>query len=160
MSYTLDRTGQPDDFDFLHGHWQVDNRCLATRTPGSNDWKEFPAVMACEPRLGGIANVDQIDFTTQGWSGLTMRLFDTAKRQWSIYWISSRTGTLYPPVHGGFSGDRGEFYGEDEDGGRHVYARFVWLRQGPDAARWEQAFSPDGVEWEINWTMQMTRVRA
>jgi len=157
MSYTLERTGQRDDFDFLHGRWHVENRRLATRVPGSTDWQEFPAEMSCEPRLGGIANVDQIDFTTQEWSGLTMRLFDLAKRQWSIYWISSRSGTLFPPVHGGFSGDRGEFYGEDEDGGRKVFARFVWLRQGPDAARWEQAFSHDGVEWLTNWTMQMTR---
>lgn len=160
MSYTLDRTGQPDDFDFLHGRWQVLNRRLATRVPGSDDWQEFPSVLACEPRLGGIANVEQIDFTTQDWSGMTLRLFDTAKRQWSIYWAHNRSGILFPPVRGGFDGDRGEFYGEDEDNGRKVYARFVWQRQGPDAARWEQAFSPDGEEWLTNWTMQMTRMPA
>jgi len=159
MSYSLDHTGHVTDFDFLTGRWQVQNRRLATRAPGSDDWQSFDAEIHCEPRLGGIANIDQIDFHGQGWSGLTLRTFDLAKRQWSIYWVSSRSGTLFPPVHGGFDGDRGEFYGEDEDDGRHVYARFIWLRQGPDAARWEQAFSHDGVEWLTNWTMQMTRIR-
>ena len=63
-------------------------------------------------------------------------------------------------MHGGFDGDRGEFYGEDEDGGRAVDVRFVWTRQGPDRARWEQAFRLQGAasdDWETNWTMQLTR---
>jgi hypothetical protein len=35
----------------------------------------------------------------------------------------------------GFAGDRGEFYGQDMDEGRPVWARFLWDRLGPDAAR-------------------------
>ena len=56
-----------------------------------------------------------------------------------------------------FAGDRGEFRGRDSDDGREVEVRFVWNRLGADAARWEQAFSLDGREWETNWTMDFKR---
>jgi hypothetical protein len=46
----------------------------------------------------------------------------------------------------------------DTDDGREVQVRFHWTRQAPDAARWEQAFSFDGREWETNWTMALTRI--
>jgi hypothetical protein len=90
---------------------------------------------------------------------MTVRVFNLTTRQWSIYWINSRTGTLFPPVVGGFSGDRGEFYGDDEDDGVPVKVRFTWTKLGPDAARWEQAFLRNGQSWEKNWVMDLTRVR-
>lgn len=149
------------DFDFLAGRWSVLNRRLQTRLAGARDWIEFPAISQCEPRLGGGANVDQIDFPTLGFSGLTLRLFDRARQRWSIYWINSRDGLLTPPVHGQFEGDRGTFLGEDEDGGRPVEVRFTWLRQGPQQAEWSQAFRPRGADeqaWETNWVMRFERL--
>jgi hypothetical protein len=94
---------------------------------------------------------------TKGWTGLAIRSFHLGNRQWSIRWVDSRTGAMDPPVVGGFDGDRGEFYGEDMDDGRPVKVRFRWTKLGPDRARWEQAFSPDGQAWEINWVMEFTR---
>ena len=151
------RHGDPHDFDFLAGRWQVANRRLTTRLAGADDWAEFPATSWCEPRLGGAANVDQLDFPTLGFSGLTLRLFDHAARRWSIYWINGRDGVLTPPVQGGFDGDRGEFLGRDRHASRDVDVRFLWTRRGADSARWEQSFSLDGRTWEINWTMDFTR---
>jgi hypothetical protein len=84
-------------------------------------------------------------------------MLDLATRRWSIYWVNSRTGRLFPPVAGGWSGDRGEFIGADDDESRPVLARFIWQRFGPDHARWEQAFSLAGREWETNWTMELRR---
>ena len=151
-------TGDVHDFDFLAGRWRVHNRRLLTRLRGANDWTEFEGSSSCEPRFSGAANIDQIDFPSLGFSGLTLRTFDTAQRRWAIYWINSRDGLLTPPVHGGFDGDRGLFYGADSDAARDVQVRFVWLRLGPSTARWEQAFSLDGHAWEINWTMAFTRL--
>ena len=99
-------------------------------------------------------------FPTKGFSGMSIRAFDNKERRWSIYWLDGSQGVLFPPVRGGFSGERGEFFGEDVDDGRPVKVRFVWTRLGPHRARWEQAFSPDGSVWESNWVMEFTRADA
>jgi hypothetical protein len=156
-AYTTERTGGLHDFDFIAGAWTLHNRRLKTRWAGSTEWDEFPAVDCGAVYLGGVVNVDEIHFPTKGWGGVTLRTFDVEKRQWSIFWINSKTGKLFPPVVGGFDGDRGEFYGEDEDGGRPVKVRFLWIKHGPDRAHWEQAFSLDGKTWEVNWMNDLTR---
>jgi len=151
--------GDVHDFDFLVGRWAVHNRRLATRLRGAADWREFPATHRLEQRLGGVANVDEMNFPTEGFSGMTVRSFDRAQRRWAIYWIHSASGVLSPPVSGGFDGggDSGIFIGRDVDDGREVHVCFRWQRLGRDAARWEQAFSLDGRHWETNWVMRFTR---
>jgi hypothetical protein len=60
-------------------------------------------------------------------------------------------------VHGGFTGDRGIFHGDDTEGGRPVQVRFIWERRPGGRAHWEQAFSLDGQTWETNWVMEFRR---
>jgi hypothetical protein len=146
------------DFTFLFGNWSGLNHRLKVRGQGRDDCEEFAGVSRCETKLGHAANVDEICFPTLGWSGLTVRLFDRLQKRWSIYWVNSQGANLFPPVQGGFIGDHGEFFGEDEDGGRPVKVKFVWEKQGPIHARWSQAFSPDGIKWETNWVMEFTRM--
>ena len=150
-------TGDVHDFDFLAGSWNVHNRRLTERGVGCTTWDEFPAESRLTLHLGSVANVEEIAFATKGWAGMTVRVFNLATRQWSIYWINSQVGALFPPVIGGFAGDLGEFYGDDVDGGRPVRVRFRWSRLGPDRARWEQAFALEVQAWETNWTMEFTR---
>ncbi|HEU4533557.1 MAG TPA: hypothetical protein VFS00_05545 [Polyangiaceae bacterium] len=150
-------TGDVHDFDYFAGAWTTRQRRLKARGVGNNEWEEFPATLCMTPYLGGMATVDELVFPTKGWSGLTLRTFDVKKRQWSIYWVSSRTGTLGTPVVGGFEGNRGEFYGDDEDEGRPVKVRYEWTKLDRDHARWAQAFSRDGRTWEVNWTADFTR---
>jgi hypothetical protein len=155
-----DRTlpkGKIDDFNFLFGTWDVHNRRLVERWVGSDVWEEFSGESHCEPRLGTGANVDELSMPDKGFSGLTLRVFDIARQQWAIYWVSSQSGVPFPPVHGGFTGDHGVFFGKDEDEGQPVHVRFFWSKLGPDAARWQQAFSRDGLIWETNWIMDFTR---
>ena len=149
--------GRPNDFAFLVGRWNVANRRLRRRFAGCDDWDRFDAAQQGWSMLDGGVSVDEIRFPDQGFSGCTVRTLDRSAQLWSIYWVDSRHGRLFPPVHGGFDGARGEFYGDDEDDGRAVRVRFVWNRLGPDAARWEQAFSLDGRAWELNWVMEMHR---
>jgi hypothetical protein len=94
---------------------------------------------------------------SKGFSGMTVRVFNIAEQRWAIYWINSGSGILCPPVHGGFSGNRGDFFGEDSDNGQPVKVHFVWTRLDADHARWHQAFSLDGHAWETNWIMDFTR---
>ena len=148
--------GNTHDFDFLVGRWHVTNRCLRRRHEGSSDWDEFTATMQGWSLLDGGVSVDEIHFPAKGSSGCTVRTLDRAQQRWSIYWISSTVGRLFPPVTGGVAGDRGEFYGDDTDEGRRVDVRFIWQR-GPDKAHWEQAFSLDGRGWETNWVMELRR---
>jgi hypothetical protein len=155
--YTLTGTGDVHDFDYFAGAWTTHQRRLKERGVGSKDWEEFPATLCMALYLGGMATVDELYFPTKGWSGLTLRTFDLAKHQWSIYWVSSASGKLEPPVVGGFEGKHGAFYGEDQDNGRPVKTRYTWDLRDHDHARWEQAFSYDNKSWETNWTADFVR---
>ncbi|MFJ9681935.1 hypothetical protein ACIRP2_28360 [Streptomyces sp. NPDC101194] len=149
-----------DDFDFLHGSWNVVNRRLTAPFggPGAGAWEEFPGHSVTRSLFGGAGNFDEITFPTLGRQGVTLRLFDRETHQWSIHWSDSRTGRLDPPVIGSFTGDRGDFHGEDTYDGRPIRVHFTWYRLGTDAARWEQEFSGDaGHTWELNWIMDLTR---
>jgi hypothetical protein len=152
-------TGDVHDFDFFVGHWNGVNRRLKKRWVGSNDWDEFPGALRCESRVAGVVNISEVEFPTKNLSGLTVRSFDLENRQWSAYWINSKTGKLFPPLVGGFAGDRGEFYGDDTDDGRPIKVQVVWTLIGPDVVHWQQAFSADGAQWEINWTVEQRRVK-
>lgn len=146
------------DFDFLTGTWDVANRRLDTWLCGSDTWEEFPGVTTGISLFGGGAHVDEIVFPTLGSRGLTLRLYDPARGEWSLYWAASRDGLLQPPVTGRFSDGAGEFFGDDEYAGRPVRVRYRWSGISATTARWEQAFSVDGeASWETNWVMDMTR---
>ncbi|MEU4878206.1 hypothetical protein [Streptomyces sp. NPDC021608] len=157
----------PHDFDFLHGEWVVRHRRRTDFLDGDSPWEEFASTAACRPLFDGAANIDEIDMPHLGAKGLTLRLFDPRTRQWSLHWSSSLSGRLFPPVIGGFGDgdergaaglDRGVFYGDDVHDGQEVRARFVWSGVSEAAARWEQAFSPDGGRtWLTNWVMDFTR---
>ena len=156
--YSTTRTGSVHDFDYFVGGWTTHQRRLKARGVGSTAWEEFPATLCMTLYLDGAATVDELYMPTKGVSGLTLRTFDTARRQWSIYWVSGATGRLDPvPVVGGFDGNRGEFYAADQENGRAIKVRFSWNKIDHDHARWEQAFSYDNRTWETNWTADFVR---
>lgn len=150
--------GSERDFDFLVGHWHISNRRLRQRGVGSGDWDVFPGTSQAWSLLDGVVSVDENRFPTRGFSGCTVRTLDRVARLWSIYWVNNTSGQIFPPVQGGFAGDRGEFHGDDVDDGQPVKVRFIWQRGGPDGVRWEQAFSQDGAAWETNWVMDFRRL--
>lgn len=152
------------DFDFLHGRWQVRNERLRQRLSDSQDWEVFPAQQTCEPVLNGLGNVDAFlsDWhrpdSEDSFQGMTLRLFNIERRQWSIWWAGSHDGVLEPPVSGVFAGGVGTFDGELSHEGRPVQARFVWSDISANTAHWHQQFSADGGQsWETNWHMWMHR---
>lgn len=149
----------PHDFDFFFGDWDVAHRRRTDFLDPASGWEEFAAVNRCWSLFDGAANIDEMDCPTEGFKGLTLRLFDRETEEWSLNWSSSRTGRLFPPVFGRFGADgSGAFHGDDEHDGKAVRVRFVWSGISATTARWEQAFSVDGERtWLINWTMQFTR---
>jgi hypothetical protein len=149
------------DFDFIYGQWAVQHRLLKRRGAHCEDWLEFFGTAQCRGLMGGLCNVEENDMPARRSQGVAFRSFDIARRTWSIHWVSSTDGLVGEPVYGRFEGGEGRFYGIDLDDGRPVKVAFHWSGISERAARWSQAFSYDeGRSWELNWTMDFTRVGA
>jgi len=145
------------DFDFLVGSWNVANRRLIGRLAGSTEWEEFASTATCRNLFGGAANIDEFTFS-DGTYGATFRVFDPARKEWSLNWANSINGVMEAPLFGTFSDGVGTFHGDDTFDGGPIRVRFIWSRITPTSARWEQAFSADQEQtWETNWVMDFTR---
>jgi hypothetical protein len=152
------------DFDFLAGRWQVHHRKLKKRLVNNHEWVEFEGTLFSQPLMGGYANVDDDVFDVPGgaYRGVAPRSFDAKSRQWSIWWMDSRTPTapMDPPVKGGFHNGVGTFYADDTENGKPIRIRFIWSKITPTSCHWEQAYSPDGGKtWETNWVQDLKRVQ-
>ena len=150
------------DFDFYMGTWRVRHRRLRERLAGSDEWDEFEGSSRAWPILDGAGNIDDnvLELPTGTYRAISLRTFDPATDQWSIWWLDGRTpGRLDPPVVGGFRDGVGTFLAADTFNGRRILVRFLWSDMTDTTCRWEQAFSDDGgTTWEVNWIMESTRV--
>lgn len=153
----------PTDFDFLVGHWQVHHRRLKERLAGNHEWIEFPGTSTLQKTMGGFGTFDDNVLELPGgtYRAMTMRSWDPATKQWSIWWLDGRTplGPLDPALRGSFRDGIGTFFADETFNGKPIRVRFTWSRITPTSCQWAQAFSPDGgVTWETNWVMAFTRV--
>ncbi|MGA9306284.1 MAG: hypothetical protein WBW31_12860 [Candidatus Sulfotelmatobacter sp.] len=151
------------DFDFLIGDWKAHVRRLPDRLNKSDVWVEYDGISNHKKLLDSNANFEEFDVTSADKKlhikAQTLRLYNPTSHQWSIYLVDLDKGTLgLPPVVGDFSGDRGEFFDQEEYKGRAILVRYVWLNISPKSARMEQSFSPDGGKtWEVNWICELSR---
>jgi hypothetical protein len=149
------------DFDFLIGSWKAHLRKLVNPLTGSTTWIEFDGTSVTRKLLDTNANLE--DFHVQGPDGRrdghTLRLYNQASGQWSIYLVDLKKGVLSPPpVVGVFTDGKGEFFDQEEFNGRMILVRYQWTPRGADAAHMEQAFSDDGGRtWEANWVLDLAR---
>jgi hypothetical protein len=151
------------DFDFLIGNWKAHVRRLPDRLKNSNIWVEYDGISNHKKLLDSNANFEEFDVTSTDKKlrikAQTLRLYNPASHQWSIYLVDVDNGTLgLPPVIGQFTGNRGEFFDQEDFKGRAILVRYVWLNISPNSARMEQSFSPDGGKtWEENWICELSR---
>jgi len=151
------------DFDFLIGDWKAHVRRLPDRLNNSYVWVEYDGISNHHKLLDSNANFEQFEVTSTDKKlhikGQTLRLYNPESHQWSIYLVDLDKGTLdLPPMVGGFNGNRGEFYDQEQYKGRAILVRYVWLNISPKSARMEQSFSPDGGKtWEVNWICELSR---
>lgn len=151
------------DFDFLIGDWKAHVRRLPDRLNNSNKWDEYDGISNHHKLLDSNANFEQFEVTSPDKKlhikAQTLRLYNPATRQWSIYLVDLDNGTLdTPPVVGSFNGKRGEFFHQEMLKGRTILVRYVWLDLSPNSARMEQSYSPDGGKtWEVNWICELSR---
>jgi hypothetical protein len=151
------------DFDFLIGDWKAHVRRLPDRLNKSDVWVEYEGISNHHKLLDSNANFEEFEVASTDKKlhikAQTLRLYNPTSHQWSIYLVDLDNGTLsLPPVVGGFTGSRGEFFDQEEYKGRAILVRYVWLNISPKSARMEQSFSPDGGRtWEVNWICELSR---
>jgi hypothetical protein len=157
------RDGQ-HDFDFAHGSWRITLTRLAKPLSGSSEWVDYKGSSLCRPIWDGRANVDEFSVRSEATGavidGLTVRLYDPERAEWSLYWANVRTGMSLPPTVGRFDGEgTGAFYDEEDFEGRRILVRYLWSDITSTSAHFEQSFSADGgATWEPNWISTQTRV--
>jgi hypothetical protein len=156
---TISDVAGADDFDFLLGSWDVDNR----RFDDERGWEEFSGRSSVRERVvGGLVQLDRFEAdwpTGQRVEALTVRAFDPGTQEWSIVWLSNRQPHDFRPVVGAFVDGVGQFHQVIETAdGAPLHVRFVWDEITDDSARWRQSLSLDGgTTWGLNWVMQLTR---
>jgi hypothetical protein len=154
------RDGQ-HDFDFEIGSWKIHLKKLDHPLTGSNKWVEFDGTSVTRKVWDGRSQLEE--FETDGAlghiEGLTLRLYNPQSHQWSLYWATSKTGTIGIPTVGEFKDGVGEFYDHEEINGRMTLVRFQWTKTNSDSPHFEQSFSDDGGKtWEVNWITDQTRI--
>ncbi len=65
-----------NDFDFFVGSWDSVQRRLKKALAGSTEWDEFIGKSECVGLMGGAANLDEVTFPSEGYGGVTLRLFN------------------------------------------------------------------------------------
>ena len=150
------------DFDFEIGSWKTHIRRLQHPLTGSTTWVEYDGTSEVRKIWGGKANLVEleVDGPAGHIQGLSLRLYNPQSQQWSLSFANSAAGTLSTPTVGEFRNGRGEFYDQEDVGGRMVLVRGIWSDITANAGRFEQAFSDDGGKtWEVNWIATDTRAR-
>lgn len=148
---TTTATGKAGDFDFLNGHWKIQNRRLKDGV-----WDQFEGEASVSGILGGLVSVEELRIPARNFSGMGLRTLDVERKLWADYWLNSQSGVLSAaPVWGAFVDGVGTWDGVDGE----TIVRGVWDQITPSSCRWRQAVSRDGgATWEENWVMQWLRM--
>jgi hypothetical protein len=158
-------TNGQHDFDFEIGTWNIHLKRLKDRLVGSTTWVGFDGTSVTRKVWDGRADLEEFEtHSPVGGSieGLTLRLYNPQTHQWSLYWATSKGGTVGLPTIGEFKNGRGEFFDTEPSGpnGRSILVRFIWSDITPNSAHFEQSFSDDGGKtWEANWITDQIRVK-
>jgi hypothetical protein len=152
------------DFDFELGTWKIHLKRLVHPLTGSTTWVEFDGTSVTRKVWDGRADLEEFETDSPAGGhieGMTLRLYDPQTHQWSLFWATSKSGTMGPPTIGEFKDGRGEFYDTEPSGpnGKSILVRFIWSKTNTNSPHFEQSFSEDGGKtWEVNWITDQTRV--
>jgi hypothetical protein len=150
-----------NNFDFFVGTWTSKQRRIREWFTGSDKWEELDGETRCWSIFDGAGNLDELVFRSGGFSGLSVRLYNAERDEWSIYWANSTNpaSLALPPVVGRFHEDgRGIFTSPDVYKGEPIEVEYLWSDITEDSCRWQQSCSADdGATWEVNWVGDFTR---
>ena len=154
------RDGQ-HDFDLEIGAWKTHLKRLLRPLTGSTTWVEYDGTTVVRKVWDGRANL--VELEADGPNGhieaLSLRLYNSESKQWSLNFSNSAAGTMGTPTVGEFKNGRGEFFDQEALGPRMILVRFVISPVTPTSWHFEQSFSDDGGKtWEINWIADDTLI--
>ncbi len=153
----MTQTAEPTDkistgFDFLVGTWDVAQRRFHE---GSTD--SFSGTSSAWTYLGGAVSVEELSVPDRDFAGMALRIYSPETQQWSVHWISSRSGVIDAPVVGDVGPDGCRLVGVEEADGASRHVTYEWFDLSPDLARWQQQVSNDGQRWDLDWEMEFRR---
>lgn len=157
---TASEKSSSHDFDFYEGKWKLQNKKLKTKLDHCKEWIEFESTQEMYKVLNGIGNIDNYLATFDGvpFEGMSVRLFNSKTKLWSIYWADSNEGVLQPAVVGSFDHNIGHFFTKDIFNEKEIIVAFHWDVRDHENPIWSQAFSDDhGESWEWNWYMYFSK---
>ena len=113
------------DFDFLIGDWKAHVKRLPDRLNNSNVWVEYDGISNHKKILNSNSNFEEFEVTSTDKKlhikAQTLRLYNPASRQWSIYLVDVDNGDCRPvllegahhfaPDAGCTGGDQHSFHG-------------------------------------------------
>src|SRR5262245_12345577 len=87
------RDGQ-HDFDFEIGAWKAHLSRLDQPLAGSTHWLDYDGTSVVRKVWDGRANLGELDVKGPAGhlEGMTLRLYNTAARQWNITWANASDG--------------------------------------------------------------------
>ena len=157
-------TNGEHDFDFEIGNWKTHISRLRRPLTGDTAWLQYDGTSVVKKVWNGRANTVELEVDGPGGQhirGLSLRLFNTQSRQWSLNFVNAAVGTVSVPTVGAFKNSRGEFFDWEEYDGRMILVRNVWKDITPASCRFEQSYSDDGGKtWELNWIATDTRIQS
>lgn len=90
---------EQQDFDFEFGTWKIHVKRLVYPLTGSTTWVEFDGTSVTRNVWDGRANREEFETESPVGGhieGLTLRPYDPQTHQWSLYWATSKGGTMGP----------------------------------------------------------------
>jgi hypothetical protein len=159
LSSHLSHAGE-HDFDFHIGVWKTHLKRLLHPLTGSTTWVEYDGLTTVRRVWGGRSNLLELHAKGPAGSfeGASWRLYNPQSHQWSLNFANSGSGIVTAPTVGEFANGRGEFFDQEDLGGRAILVRFVISDITPTSVHFEQSYSADGgTTWEVNWIATDTR---
>lgn len=139
-------SGPEHDFDFNMGHWNTRIRAVIDPLSAPNVWSSLQGTHTVYRLWDDWADIGQLE--VDGPSGhledLALRLYDRKSQQWRVYFANSGSGTLDPPMVGGFENGIGTFVFLDEMEGKTVLVRNIWSGITTSSCHQDWALSADG----------------
>jgi len=148
-------SGPEHGFDFNMGQWTTRIRAVSKPLSSPGAWSDLGGTHAVYRLWDDWANIGQLEVDGPGGhvEDLALRLYDRKTQQWRVYFANGTTGTLDPPMVGGFKDGVGTFVGMDQVEGKTVLVRNVWSGITAKSCRQDWAISTDGgTTWVPTWT--------